>query len=541
MTTLFLILIVVVILTCIWLNNISSRIGIPTLLAFIVLGIVFGNVGAIPVYLDNHAFAKETCTVALIAIMFYGGFGTRWEAVRPVVREAGLLASAGVIVTAGLTGLFCRFALGWDWGESFLLGAVVSSTDAASVFSILRSKRLGLKNNTAPMLEMESGSNDPFAYMLTAVMMSVVNGTASGGSVAWMLFAQLAFGAGCGWGIARLAVLALRRMDFSTEGFDTLFIFAVAIASYAVPDLIGGNGYLSAYIVGILLGNEDFKGKKAMVGFFDGFTGLMQVLIFFMLGLLARPTELHQTILPAMAVFAVMLLAARPAAVFGILTPFGKYSAKQQALISFVGLRGAASIVFAIMAVTGTTALEHDFFNIVFCLVLISIALQGSLIPFAARKLDMIDADTDVMKTFNDYSENTDMQFGRIDIGPDSTWNGRQIMELGLPRNILIALVLRGGERIQPRGNTLLQEGDQVITISRSFEDSDTFLKEKTVKPGGKLDGIRLADYPGKGLVVMIRRGEENLIPGGDTVLAGGDTLILLTLKRGSGISGRSG
>ena len=152
MTTLFLILIVVVILTCILLNNISVRIGVPTLLAFIVLGIVFGNVGAIPVYLDNRNFAKDVCSVALLFIMFYGGFGTRWEAVKPVVRESVLLASLGVVVTAGLTGLFCHFALRWGWAESFLLGAVVSSTDAASVFSILRGKKLGLKNNTAPML-----------------------------------------------------------------------------------------------------------------------------------------------------------------------------------------------------------------------------------------------------------------------------------------------------------------------------------------------------------------------------------------------------
>ena len=391
MTTLFLILIAVVILTCIWLNDISARIGVPTLLAFIVLGIIFGNVGAIPVYLDDHSFAKDLCTVALIFIMFYGGFGTRWEAVKPVVRESVLLASAGVIVTAGLTGLFCRFALQWGWAESFLLGAVVSSTDAASVFSILRSKRLGLRNNTAPMLEMESGSNDPCAYMLTAIKNSVMNGTASGASLVWMVFAQLVFGAGLGFCIAKAASWALQRMKFSTEGFDTLFIFAVAIAAYALPDLLGGNGYLSAYIVGIMLGNEEFRGKKSMVGFFDGLTGLMQVLIFFVLGLLARPAELHRAILPALAISVFLLLVARPAAVMSILTPFRKYSFRQQELISFVGLRGAASIVFAIMAITGVDTLDTQLFKIVFCIVLISISLQGSLIPLAARKLDMLD------------------------------------------------------------------------------------------------------------------------------------------------------
>lgn len=528
MTTLFLILIVVVILTCIWLNNVSSRIGVPTLLAFIVLGIVFGNVGAIPVYLDDHGFAKELCTTALIFIMFYGGFGTRWDAVRPVVRESVMLASAGVIATAGLTGVCCHYALGWGWEESFLIGAVLSSTDAASVFSILRSKKLGLRNNTAPMLEMESGSNDPCAYMLTAIMISVLNGQASGLSIAWMVFAQIAFGAILGWGIARLASLGLHRIKFSTDGFDTLFIFAVAIASYAVPDLVGGNGYLSAYIVGIMLGNEDFKGKKAIVGFFDGLTGLMQVLIFFILGLLARPALLHKAILPAVIISAFMLLVARPAAVFGLMTPFRRYPLRQRALISFVGLRGAASIVFAIMAVTGASALKSDLFNIVFCVVLISIALQGSLIPWVAEKLRMTDSGANVLKTFNDYSEGSQMQFGSIDIAPGSPWDGRSVMNLALPGNVLIAIVLRDGRRIVPHGDTVLAAGDSVIIVTKSYDDSQTFLVEKTIKSGSKHSGHTISEFDAGGLVLLVRRGEEDIIPSGDTRLSDGDTLVIL-------------
>ena len=528
MTSFFLILIVVVILTCILLNNVSVRIGVPTLLAFIVLGIVFGNVGAIPVYLDNHSFARDVCSVALLFIMFYGGFGTRWETVKPVVRESVLLATLGVVMTAGLTGLFCHFALRWGWAESFLLGSVVSSTDAASVFSILRGKKLGLKNNTAPMLEMESGSNDPAAYMLTAIMISVVNGTASGWSLAWAVFAQIVFGAGLGWAIAKAASWALRRMRFPTEGFDTLFIFAVAIASYAVPDVLGGNGYLSAYIVGMMLGNEEFRGKKSLVGFFDGLTGLMQVLIFFLLGLLARPAMLHKAVLPALAISAFMLLVARPAAVFSLLTPFRKYPARQQCLVSFVGLRGAASIVFAIMAFTGVGNLNNDLFSIVFCIVLISISLQGSLIPRVAGKLDMLDAGDNVMRTFNDYSEGTDMQFGSIDIVPGSNWSGKMVKNLGLPRNMLIALVIRGEERITAHGDTVLQAGDRVILVMKTFEDTETFLLEKTVGKGGRRDGHAISEFDSDGLVLLIRRGEEEIIPHGDTVLQSGDVLVIL-------------
>ncbi len=530
MTTLFLILIGIIILMCIWLNNVSSRIGIPTLLAFIVLGILFGNNGLVPLHFEDYDFARETCTVALIFIMFYGGFGTRWDAARPIVREATLLASVGVIITAGLTGLFCHFALRWGWAESFLLGAVVSSTDAASVFSILRSKKLGLKNNTAPMLEMESGSNDPFAYMLTALMLSIMTGNATGPGISWMLFAQLAFGAGCGVGIAKLASMILDRVRIKGEGYNSLFILSVAILSYAIPDLIGGNGYLSSYIVGVILGNTDFPGKKALVNFFDGITGLMQVLIFFLLGLLARPLLLHRAILPALAIFLFMLLIARPLAVTGILSPFRKYALRQQILVSFVGLRGAASIVFAIMAMTDNPLVENDIFNIVFCIVLISISLQGSLIPWVARKLDMVDAGSDVMKTFNDYSEGTQMQFSSIDITPGSNWDSKKVMDLELPGNVLLALVLRNGERLVPRGDTLLMAGDKVIMVTKTFEDTETYLVEKTVKKGGKRDGHTISDISGDGLVLLVRRGDQQIIPSGDTRLHAGDNLVILNV-----------
>lgn len=531
MTTLFLILIAVVILTSIWLNTISSRIGVPALLAFMLLGILFANNGLWPVRFDNYNMAKETCTVALIFIMFYGGFGTRWDAVKPVLRESVLLASLGVVITAGLTGVFCHYVLGWDWLESLLFGSVMGSTDAASVFSILRSKRLGLKNDTAPMLEMESGSNDPAAYMCTAILLAIMNGTSSGGFIAWKIFAQIAFGAGCGLGIAWLATLVFRKINFTTDGFDSLFIFAVAIASYAVPTLIGGNGYLSAYIVGIILGNEEFKDKRSLVSFFDGFTGLMQMLLFFLLGLLARPTIMHKAILPALAIFGFMLLVARPVAVLGILTPFRKYGFKQQTLISFVGLRGAASIVFAIMAMVDSAFLQNDIFNIVFVVVLLSVTLQGSLIPWVAKKLDMVDPKADVMKTFNDYSEGTDMTFGRIAVTPDSSWIGKAIKDLGLPRNVLIVLVLRGAERIQPGGDTTLQPGDEVITLTRGYSDETLSLYEKTIKPNSRRVGQKIADFPGNGLIVLVRRGDKNIIPSGNTILRAGDRIVVFNLK----------
>ena len=204
---------------------------------------------------------------------------------------------------------------------------------------------------------------------------------------------------------------------------------------------------------------------------------------------------------------------------------------KQQALISFVGLRGAASIVFAIMAMEDPAFLQNDIFNIVFVVVLLSVTLQGSLIPWVAKKLDMVDPKADVLKTFNDYSEDTDMNFGRISVTPDGNWAGKAIKDLGLPRNVLIVLVLRGGERIQPSGDTLLQPGDEVITLTRSYSDETLSLYEKTIKPGSRRVGKPLAEFPGKGLIVLVRRGEENIIPRGDTILQAGDRIVILDLK----------
>ncbi len=528
--TLFLILIAVVIFTCVLLNNATSRIGVPVLLAFILLGMLFSNNGLIPIRMEDHTFVEQLCTAALVFIMFYGGFGTRWSAARPVAAESVLLATVGVVMTAGITGVACHFLLKWSWLESLLLGSVVSSTDAASVFSILRSHNLGLKNGTAPLLEMESGSNDPCSYMLTALMLSLLGGGASAGSVIWMLVTQLGFGALFGYLIAKGAAYLMHKIRFETSGFDSMFLIAIALFSYAIPSLVGGNGYLSAYIVGIMLGNEEFGGKKNMVHFFDGFTGLMQVLIFFMLGLLAHPAFLNSVALPAVVIFLVLLLVARPVAVALLLTPFGKYSFKQQMLISFCGLRGAASIVFAIMATVGEVVLENDIFNTVFCIVLISIAMQGWLLPWAAKRLDMIDPDADIMKTFSDFSEEVDLQFTEIRINESSAWNGKYVKELQLPGGLLLCMLIREGEEpVVPRGSTMINAGDKVIVCSKSLTDPHSIrITKHLITEKSRMKDRPLRDYQNKtSQAILIMRGNETIIPHGDTVICVGDVIYI--------------
>lgn len=528
---LFVSFIAIIIIICILLNTASNKIGMPVLLAFIVLGIFFGNNGLIPIKFEDYSFAEEVSTVALIFIMFYGGFGTRWQAAKSAAVPAGLLASLGVILTAGLTGLFCHFVLGWGWVEGFLMGSVISSTDAASVFSILRSRKLGLKNNTAPLLEIESGSNDPFSYMLTCIMLTLLDGSVSGGQLAWMIFAQLAFGAGFGVLIAKLSIFAYRKINFSTSGFDSLFIFAIALASYGLPSLVGGNGYLSAYIVGIILGNAEIQGKKNLVNFFDGVTGLMQVVIFFMLGLLARPAMMHKVILPALGIFIFMLVIARPITVSGILAPFRKYPFKQQLCVSFGGLRGASSIVFAIMAtVSGGSTISNDILNVVFCIVLLSISIQGFALPIVSKKLDMIDEDADVMKTFNDFSEETDLHFSQILINDGNPWLDCMVKDIVIPKNILFCMIIHpDGSSIVPNGQTVLRKGDTVIMCTQAFRSEQAIkLIEREIIQDGPWDGKPLRECSsGREQIVMIRRQGKNIIPNGNTIVKAGDTLFI--------------
>ena len=515
MTT-YLLITAVVIFACVFLSKVSSRLGIPMLLAFILLGMLFGSDGILKIPFDNYAFAEQICTVALIFIMFYGGFGTNWQQAKSVAVKAGLLSTAGVVITAALTGVFCHYALHIAWVESMLIGALIGSTDAASVFSVLRSKRLSLRYNTASLLEVESGSNDPCAYMLTVTFIAIAQGSASGGQIGLLIVKQMLFGILFGGLIAAAAVLLLKKIKFSTAGFDMVFVVGIAVIGYALPAVFGGNGFLSVYIVGIVLGNTEIRNKRNLVNFFDGLTGLMQMLIFFLLGLLAFPSRLPQVVLPALLIAIFLTFVARPVAVALVLTPFkGKIS--QQLLVSWAGLRGAASIVFAIMAEMAVET-ENDVFHIVFMIVLFSILLQGSLLPLVAKKLDMIDEKGDVMKTFNDYSDEVPVQFIQLSIPKSHHWCGKTLKELTLPPETLVVLLKRNGENIIPNGDTRLLEND-VLVLSATSPDhvEGVSLVEIYVDENSKYNGKLLSEIPKKEntLVIMIQRGEQVIIPHG--------------------------
>ena len=350
-------------------EKLSQKRMMSSMHGFWSVGMLFGSDGLFQIHFEDYSLAEKICSAALIFIMFYGGFGTKWKTARPIAKQAVLLSTFGVFITAALTGIFCHLVLGLPPLEGLLIGAVLSSTDAASVFSILRSQKLNLKYSTAPMLEIESGSNDPCAYMLTIILLTSIGSSLNFFDISYLIFAQFAYGIIIGVILAFIASWILKNVQFGENGFDSIFLVAIALAAYALPSLVDGNGYLSTYIAGIILGNQNIPKKKNLVNFFDAFNGMMQMLIFFLLGLLVFPSILPYYFVPALFIAIFLTFIARPITMAILLSPF-KAPLNQQLIMSWAGLRGAASIVFAIVAVVSPNYADDSIFSIVFCVVL---------------------------------------------------------------------------------------------------------------------------------------------------------------------------
>lgn len=517
----------IVIFACIITNKFSSKLGMPALLFFMFLGVLFGSDGVVKLSFDDYDLTSKLCSIGLLFIIFYGGFCTKKLEDIKVTAQAILLSSLGTVLTAILTAFFCYYALHVSFAESFLIGAIISSTDAASVFSILRSKRLNLKYNSAPLLEMESGSNDPFAYMLTILGIVLLKGGAVQELIP-MLFLQLGLGILFGCLLAILAIFIFKKTRLLTEGTDVLFIVAVALMSFAIPDLLGGNGYLSVYLTGIILGNSDIKNKINLIYFFDGITALCQVIIFFLIGFLSFPHKIPEILVPALLITLFLTFVARPIAVMSVLLPF-KAKMNQIVFVSSAGLRGAASIVFAILVVAESSLLKYDLFHIVFVVALLSVAFQGTLLPFVARKSNMIDRYSDVRKTFNDYQQEAAISLNTVKITDKHPWSGCLLKDLEFNKNALILTIHRDDKKIHPKGDTQLLVGDSVLigtTVVQSQSDvrlCETSIDEQHEWLNKKIKQIR---SPNDFLIALIKRGEEAFVPNGDTKIELNDTIV---------------
>lgn len=534
----YLILIGTVIAICVLLNRFAQRLPIPSLLIFIALGMCFGVNGIVGIPFDDYQISEQICSVCLLFVMFYGGFGTNLKAARPAAAKAVVLSTVGVVATAGLVGVFVHFALKLEWLESFLIGSVIASTDAASVFSVLKTQKLDLKDHTASLLEIESGSNDPFSYMLTVLFVSLLQGESI--SVPALLANQILVGAAAGLLIGYAAVFFLKKCDFYMEQGKTIFVFAAAVLAYALPSVFGGNGYLSVYLCGIYMGNASLSDKRDLVHFFDAVTGIAQMMIFFLLGLLVTPSELPETFLPALLIMLFLTFIARPLAAGILLAPMGS-GLRQIGVVSWAGLRGVASIVFAIYAVLGEIELHYNLFNLVFCIVILSLGIQGTLLPRVSSVLDMIDRNQDVRRTFNDYQEDNDVSFVKLHVSAGHRMAGKALKELPLAPDFLAALLLRGKETLVPNGETVVEEGDLLILAAEQFEDrenlsmSEICLDKNSKWAGKSLSEIRLPKGSLIVLIVLIQREGKTLIPGGSTVLQAGDCLAVARLGAETG------
>jgi cell volume regulation protein A len=528
-----------VIVVCIAAGQTIQRLGVPALVIFLVFGLLAGSVGPWgPIHFADYDVAENICSVALVFIIFYGGFGTNWKTARPVVAEGVLFSTLGVIITAGAVTLFAHFAFGVSWAEGFLIGSVVSCIDAASIFSILRNKKLSLKYNTASVLEIEGGCNDLPAYMLTVVALIILEGQDTGQIVENVIF-QLLFGVVVGVVIALAIVWVLRKVgEKIPEGMMLLATVAVAVLSYALATYFGGNGYLACYLTGIIMGNSAIPKKENIVTLFDSIDWLAQIMIFFLLGLMAEPTRLPEMILPALALMAFLLVIARPASVFAIFPWFKPNGVRNNwrkgLFVSWAGIRGAASIVFVFIALATGVALSVDLFSLIFMVALFSILLQGSLFVSAAKRLDMIDEQGDYLLSFNDFHERSDRSFFEVKIGEDGRFANRALRDINMGPNLLVVFIRRGEESLPARGNTVILPGDTLVISGEAYPgDISTEITQLTVKADSTWahKHIRELSLPEDALIVSIERGSETITPKGNVQILPGDLLTLYGWK----------
>ena len=447
----------------------SSRVGVPALLLFLVIGMLAGSEGPGGIYFDDPSLAQSIGVVSLALILFAGGLETNWQSVRPVLWHGFALSTAGVLITTFLVGLFATRILSLSLLEGLLLGAIVSSTDAAAVFGILRARGVGLKGYLTPLIELESGTNDPIAVFLTVSLISLlVNPNVSVFDLIAAFVLQMVLGAVLGTIMGRGMVIVVNRLRLEYEGLYPVLSLSLVLLTYSATTAVGGNGFLAVYLAGLVMGNNDFIHKSSLRRFHDGLAWLMQITMFLTLGLLVFPSRLLSVIDAGLLIAAFLILVARPASVFTTLL-FSRLDAREKALVSWVGLRGAVPIILATFPLLAGLPIADLFFNLVFFVVLTSVILQGPTIPLIARWLGVDAPATARSKPpleLVPVSDSMNSELVELEIAPDSTVAGKQIVDLHLPPDALILLINRNNEFIVPRGGTILQAGDRLLVLA---------------------------------------------------------------------------
>lgn len=463
----------------------GHRFGVPVLLLFLLVGMAFGSDGFGLIF-ENVQVAQTIGTICLTIILFSGGLDTKFSEIKPVIWPGVLLATIGVFITAILTGFFAYWlsghmfpAVGISLLTAMLLASTFSSTDSASVFGILRSKGLSLKNNLRPLLELESGSNDPMAYMLTILFMGIIQSGAEPniGMVALTIVVQLVVGAGMGYLLGKGSVLVINRIRMANASLYPVLLLIVGIFIFSSTYFLKGNGYLAVYIAGLVIGNSKFSHKRTSMKFMDGFAWMSQILLFLTLGLLVNPGELIDVFVPALVISVFLILIGRPLTVFLTLIPFRKVGFKDKLYISWVGLRGAVPIIFAILPLAEGVPHARWIFNMVFVITIVSLLVQGTSLPLVARWLGLAEKPTKY-KEFEDFdvefAEEIKSAMTEIVISDETLQYGKNLMEMPLPDKTLAVMVKRGEQYFVPTGQTELHTGDKLLVIS----DDESALRE---------------------------------------------------------------
>lgn len=457
----------------------SLQFGIPTLLFFLVVGMLAGSDGLGGIYFNDPKIAQMLGVMALTLILFSGGLDTKWESTRPVVRTGIALSTLGVLLTAIFVGLCCYSLLDVPLLEAMLLGAIVSSTDAAAVFSILRSRRLGLKGNLRPLLEFESGSNDPMAFFLTTAFIYLISfPDASWTALILKFVVGMSLGAGAGYVLGRLMLWVINHISLDIEGLYSVLLLAFVFFCYSATDAVGGNGFLAVYVSAIMLGNSNFIHKKSLMKFYDGMAWLMQIVMFLTLGLLVFPKEIVPVVPEGLLISAVLIFVARPLAVF-ISTMFSSgLSLRKKWFVSWVGLRGASPIVFATYPMLAGIAYANTIFNLVFFISVTSVLLQGALLPWVAKALH-VSVPEKVRRKFPldiELKEGFKSELLEIDVAAGSVADGKPVVELEMPKGALIVMINRQGKYITASGDTHLEAGDHLLMMADNKTIADELI-----------------------------------------------------------------
>lgn len=460
----------------------GGKLGVPALLLFLCVGMLFGTDG-LGIHFDSIQTAQTISTIALCIILFSGGMDTKIGDVKPVIAPGLTLATIGVFLTALLTGVvvwvvFDKTSLGSAMGiiTALLLASTISSTDSASVFSILRSKGLNLKNNIRPVLELESGGNAPMAYVMTLAFISLVLSANNPRYDLAILnvVTQLVIGIILGFLSGKLIVKIINRINIDNVSLYPILVLSSCVFIFSITHFLHGNSYLAVYIGGLVIGNSKLVHKRSIRNFFDGLSWLSQLSMFLTLGLLVNPSELKPLIIPGLIVSFFVIFVARPVSVFFSMMPFRNFKFRDKLFISWVGLRGAVPIFFAIMCRAANVPHGDDIFNIVFICTLVSLVVQGTTTSLAAKALHLSvpPEKKNTIENFDfEFSEEIKSATTEFEITEKILANGDRLMDLSMPEKTLVIMVKRGEQYFVPTGKTTLFKKDKLLVISDNKEE----------------------------------------------------------------------